>query len=113
MDEPILDISSATRDEVVEIRLRGELDLATVPLVRDALDGALKSGCARIAVIAEELTYMDSSGLTCFAAAAAEADDLGIKLQIEQTSNVVRRVFEITGLDALLVLEQPNGSNGR
>ena len=47
------------------LRLAGELDMATVSLLRDALEGLPAGGSTSLDLA--ELTFLDSSGLNAFA----------------------------------------------
>src|SRR5438105_15207530 len=62
------------RDGVVEIRLAGELDLASGSVVEVSLDHLLRTSDADTVVIdLRDLTYCDAAGLNVFSAAQRDA----------------------------------------
>lgn len=77
------------------VRLVGELDLSTVPLLRAALE-ALPAG-TNILDLAE-LSFIDASGLHAFEQYASSLN--GAKpLVLENVPPRVRRLFQITGAE--------------
>jgi anti-anti-sigma factor len=80
------------------IRVSGELDLATAPELRTVLDGI--EGPEVITVDLEATTFVDSQGLATLTAAKQRLDGT---LRIINARDNVRRVFEITNLDSVLL----------
>jgi anti-anti-sigma factor len=74
------------------VRLIGELDMATAPILESTLDGIR----GRVIFDCAELEYVDSSGLKIFVTAARNG---GAKLR--NVSDRLRRTLEITRLDSL------------
>lgn len=88
-----------TRDAgAVRVRLRGELDLATSPLVQGRL-GELGACREPTLLDLEELTFIDASGIGLVVTAAQAAARDGWLFAITPGSDPVRRLFEIVGLD--------------
>jgi anti-sigma B factor antagonist len=88
------------RDERrVLVRLRGELDIATAPRLVDVLDGADRE----VVIDLEELAFLDAHGLDALAHGSAHAELQGDRLVVVNANPLARRMFEITGLDHLLV----------
>ena len=58
-----LEMTSATEGKTARLTLAGELDGASAPSVRDAVDEALKSHPERLVLAVENLTFMASAGL--------------------------------------------------
>jgi anti-sigma B factor antagonist len=79
----------------VVLELRGELDVATVPLLREAL--AATAGTT-VVVDLQELTFMDSSGISAFIHARKQLARDGHRLLLTRPSPNVRRVLDIVGL---------------
>jgi anti-anti-sigma factor len=88
---------------VLELRLAGEIDLATVAPLREATTTAIASrDYDRLIFDLSGVTFIDSSGLHVLAQAQrALGRDGGATLVICAAPNV-RKVFELTGLDRLL-----------
>lgn len=102
--------TSVQADETI-VELAGELDLATVPLLREVLarDGAAAAG--RVVVDVSHLTFMGAAGLTVLVEAhyglLGECRD---GLVVRGASGILRRVVELTELSFLLEDPQPTGA---
>ena len=97
-----LDIETTRSSGVVRIRLQGELDMLTAPLLTAALAGTRTRGRRRLVVDMTELHFMDRAGL----AALLEAAGHGIRraaLSVTGCSPNVRRVLELTGHEDLIM----------
>jgi anti-sigma B factor antagonist len=110
MDGAALRLNSTQHGTSVDITLAGELDLASVPVLRGALRDAISHGSSRLIVDADELSYIDSSGVHCLVEAAAEADAHGGQLVVRNANGIVMRVLTMTGVDAMLLEPQPDGA---
>jgi anti-sigma B factor antagonist len=92
--------------------LRGELDLATVPVLEDALQGAEHSHDLVI-VDLRDLTFLDSTGLHVLISAEQRARRFGTRLVIVQGPPQVRRLLELTGaIEQLRVVADPSSMLG-
>ena len=83
----------------------GELDIATTPALEQAIAEATKTAGAALVLDLRELTFMDSTGLRTLAQCNARAEQDGFTLTIWRGSRQIERVLEISGLGALLPLE--------
>jgi anti-anti-sigma factor len=86
-------------DGVARFPLSGELDLATIGPVREAVRRAVDAGARQVVFDLRDVTFLDSSALALFSQAALDVD-----VTIEQPSDLIRRTIEITGLAALLTV---------
>jgi anti-sigma B factor antagonist len=85
------------------IELRGELDLAGVPLLQEVLEREEKSGTARALIDLGRLDFVDSTGLRALLQAKRHADDDdGLKVAMSPPTGEVARLLELTGLRAVL-----------
>ncbi len=85
------------------LTLTGELDLASGPLLREAVDDALRRGRRHVAIDASGVSFIDSSGLMALLKARRKATAAGGSLRLTASSVPVLRVLELTGLtDELL-----------
>ena len=83
--------------------LIGEVDIATVPIVRDAIDAALAQGARALTIDLTSVNFVDSAGLGLLVAYHRRLrDERGTGIVVSGVRSPVRRVFEITGLDSLL-----------
>lgn len=79
------------------VSVRGEVDLATAPELRSAIDAALDSGDGDLCLDLCGTTFMDSSGLHVLFDSHARAEALQRRLTIVCPAGAVRRLFEVTG----------------
>lgn len=89
------------RPELV-IAVRGELDLATAPLLRDAFADADRDEDAVAVVDLSGVGFLDSSGLRVLAQCQrllAGPDGVAV-LRLVVATDAVRRVFDVTGLNS-------------
>ena len=81
---------------VAGLRLDGELDLASVPLLKDAL---VDVGCERdVHLDLALLTFLDSSGVHAIVALAQSLDG-NRSVVLVNPSTAIMRCLEITGID--------------
>ena len=76
------------------IRIVGELDLASVELVKAGMVPFLASGPRQVTIDLEKLTFMDSSGIALLVQSANRVD----RVELTNVTPIVRRVLEVTGL---------------
>ena len=88
---------------VVVVSLTGEHDLNTAPTLRERLDEALEQGDPMVLNLSEA-EFIDSSiiGALLDAQRRAEEAGLGFATALEDGAPPVRRVLQVTGLDASL-----------
>jgi anti-sigma B factor antagonist len=86
------------------IYLRGEADLHTAPILRDALDQAVETGGGTIVVDLTGVTFVDSMMLGVLLGASRKLRPRGNELRIVADDPDVRRIFELTLLDRVLQL---------
>ena len=90
---------SAERQEARSIvRLKGELDIASVPQVESVLRRA-EDDAKPLVIDLSELQFIDSSGLRLVLGAEARAQEAGVSLTIVHGPEPVRRVFRIAHLE--------------
>ena len=87
---------------VVRVALSGELDLASAPILEEALDAVVSDGFAGVMVDLRELTFIDSSGLHALLRARTGADTSGKGLILVGAPDAAQRLFELTGTQFLL-----------
>jgi anti-anti-sigma factor len=86
------------------LRLDGEFDMGTAPLVEDALSPALDPRCARLVVNLADVSFMDSSGLRVLVVARNALDERA-EMVIADINDQLRRLFEISGLTSAFTFE--------
>jgi anti-sigma B factor antagonist len=97
-----LDIKTTERPGGVQLRLTGELDIASAANLEAELGRVEDGGPALIVIDLRPLEFMDSSGLRSLVAADTRAREQGRRLVLIRGSERVQRVFSITRLDERL-----------
>src|SRR5688572_26890332 len=98
----LLEVATSERDEVVEIAVRGELDLSTVDKLEEELKRLERGRPAVIVLDLSELEFLDSTGLRLIVTADQRARTEGRRLAVVKGPETVQRVFTITRLDERL-----------
>lgn len=96
-----LDIETKRSSGIVRIRLQGELDMLTAPLLTAALKGIRTPGRRHLVVDMTELQFMDRAGLAALLEAAGHGTRRSV-LSVTGCPPNVRRVFELTGHEDLI-----------
>ena len=79
------------------LRLRGELDLASVPLLTSTLDEQA-AGCARLELDVSDLHFCDLVGLTALEQAQQRLRRRGCRLTLHGIPGQLRRLLDVDGL---------------
>jgi anti-sigma B factor antagonist len=87
------------------LRLRGELDIATVDELAERLQ-ELRGRHAAVLLDLNELDFIDASGLHLMLTAAADARRDGWAFAVTRGSAAVRRLLELLQLDGRLPYQQ-------
>jgi anti-anti-sigma factor len=80
------------------LRLSGELDMATQPLLANAIDGMEIESANLVTLDLRRLSFMDSVGMRAILVLQESCRDAAIELRIIPGPSAVQRVFEATGL---------------
>ena len=80
------------------LAVAGEVDIATAPELRSAIDSVLDSGAAELCLDLCSTSFMDSSGLHALFDSHVRASELGCELTIVCPPGPVRRLFQVSGL---------------
>jgi anti-sigma B factor antagonist len=87
---------------------RGEIDVATSPILRSELTSALALQPRELTLDLRDVSFVDSSGLGVMVGALKRLREAGgDRFAIVQAQDSVRKVFDITGLNALFDLVGP------
>jgi anti-sigma B factor antagonist len=97
-------IIEGTRNGVALVRLSGELDMANVPRVEEAVDRCLEDGAASIALDLSGVTFIDSGGIHALIRTRKLTGDRGGQLYLVGATGELRRLFTLLGLDKLFTL---------
>jgi anti-sigma B factor antagonist len=96
-----------TGDETsVRLSAAGEIDSSSAPLLRGEIEAVLAGPVQQLVVDLDEVSFLDSAGLSALASAHRFAADRGVRLRVLASSRAVMRPLQITGLWDLLGAEQ-------
>jgi anti-sigma B factor antagonist len=85
-------------EETVRVIISGELDLATSPV----LDQALRDAQPRVVLDLRGLTFIDCSSLSVLVKAADQARAAGGRFRVVEGTQIVERLFSLTGIERRL-----------
>ena len=92
-----LELVSEVHDDDASLVVRGEVDMATAPQLRDVLSGLVDDGARRITLDCRGLEFLDSSGIGVLLAVRSRLGDDG-SLTLEAPPSHVRKVLDLTGV---------------
>jgi anti-anti-sigma factor len=104
---PLLNVVLVPAPDQVVVRLTGDADLSTVPLLSDALAQAADLGTPHVVVDVAAARFWDSSALRALAAAGAELAEAGRACRIVGAGAATRRLIRAAGLADSLALDGP------
>ncbi len=80
------------------VSVHGEVDMASVPVLADAVGRALDDGALELWIDLSGTGFMDSSGLHQLLAARRRAHELNRRFAVICPDGQIRRLFEIAGI---------------
>jgi len=100
-----VDVSSEDSKEVVAVT--GEIDLATVDVLRAQLTSALQRA-PKVVLDLRDVSFMDTQGLAAVIEAERSSSESGTAFVIVRAPATVHRLFDMIGLsDRLTVVDDP------
>jgi len=96
-------IDTDQHGDVALVVVRGELDMATAPQLRETLAAVLRE-CRHVVVDLERVDFVDSFGIGILLGGLKRARGQGGGLGLVCTSRTVLRPFEIIGLDRVFTI---------
>ena len=98
-----LDLATRVDGHVATVSVRGEIDVATAPQLREALHELVQGGVTSIVLECQDLSFLDSSGIGLLVATRKRLGEGG-ELVIDSPPSHVRKVLELTGVSEELSL---------
>ena len=101
-----MDLKVDTRNEgdVAVLAASGEVDVFTAPDLDRAIEAQLAEGRSQLVVDLSSVSFLDSTGLGVLVKGLKGARESGGSLRLVVTSERIRKIFDITGLDAAMPL---------
>jgi anti-sigma B factor antagonist len=85
--------------ESATVTLAGELDIATVPRVEEAIEATLTGEVQTLTIDLSGLGFVDSSGLRLFIVLDQRAAEQGWELRLMRPDAQVLTVFQVSGVE--------------
>ena len=92
--------------------LAGEVDLASAPQLRTLLQEAVKSRAPAVVVDMALVSFCDAAGLGLLVGASQELRVMGGQFAVRAAPLSLRRLFQITGLTDVLMVEPATNAEG-
>lgn len=92
-----LELDSQVTGDTAEVVVRGEVDVATAPQLREVLHDLVQGGSKRIVLDCRALEFLDSSGIGLLVATRKRLGNDG-ELIVDSPPSHVRKVLELTGV---------------
>lgn len=87
------------------IKIKGEVDIYTAAEFKKQINAAIEEGCGDIHIDCSQLNYMDSTGLGVLIGALKRLREQGRNIHLKNLQPNVQKLFKITGLDKIFILE--------
>lgn len=102
----LLTVDIDTCGSAVVVSVRGELDLATVPVLSDGLEsvGEVSSAPSSLVVDLSAVTFIGSAGLALLVELHNQCTERGTPLAVVATGSVVPRAIQVTALDQVFAV---------
>lgn len=79
--------------------VRGEVDIATAPRMKECMVGLLEGGVSRLVVDLSQVSFIDSTALGVLIGGVRRVNAAGGKMALVVATPPVQRVLSLTGLD--------------
>jgi anti-sigma B factor antagonist len=106
-DDAYLDVTVTEEAATVTVRLGGDLDLDTVPELRDVLVGRVDRPGNRVVLDLSELAFCDSTALGALVGLRRRLLATGGSLDVVGVCGQVARLFAHTGLAPMFGIDLP------
>jgi anti-sigma B factor antagonist len=86
------------------VSMQGDLDVSTVPGLRQLFSDLAGAGCRRILLDLDGIRFVDSSGIGVLIGAQRRLQQLGGELRVVATKQGIAALFRVTGLSAAIAV---------
>ncbi len=92
-------VSTGRRDGLATVTVIGELDLAAIDIVTEAIGQEITTiGTRSVCVDLSQTQFIDSSGISILLKGRREADNTGVAYHISGAAGMVRQILSLTGV---------------
>lgn len=99
------EINTQKEEGVNVLTIDGDVDASSSIFLDEELERLISAGEKKILIDCSNLEYISSAGLGVFMSHLQETRDREIKLILFGMSEKVKNIFDILGLDQLLIIE--------
>lgn len=97
-------VSVMALDGVATVRVIGDLDCHTAPRLRAAFVALVADGIRQVTLDVGDTSFIDSTGLSVLVGGLKRLREHGGEMVVRSPTRATRKLFEITGLDAVFVV---------
>jgi anti-anti-sigma factor len=94
-----METRKAIEDGALVLYVSGKLNAATAPDFEKAMDEAFADAADELIVDLADVDYLASAGLRVFVSSQKKAQGSSLNLSLRNLQDVVREVFEVTGIE--------------
>ena len=94
-----LTLATSRRGDELVVRICGDLDLASIGTLLEAVEAAVDEHVRCCVLDCEEMTFIDSEGIKALLALHRRFGEEGIVLQVRNCSKQTRRLLALLGLE--------------
>jgi anti-anti-sigma factor len=95
-----IDLQIDRNGTTATVKVAGEIDLTSAPRLDDEVTGLIEDSVSRLTITLGGVSFMDSTGLRVLLKASKLLDASGGTLVLDEPSDPVRRLLEVSGLDS-------------
>ncbi|OAH13010.1 STAS domain-containing protein [Streptomyces jeddahensis] len=96
--EPHFQIADRDENDWTVVEIHGEVDVYTVPRIRDHVITRIEDGRLRLILDLRRVTFIDSTGLGVFVGILKRIREREGALRLVIASQTVRKIFDLTSL---------------
>ena len=100
-----MELNHLQEGEITIITIKGRLDAATAPVADNAIKKIMEEDYPRILFNLNDLEYLSSGGLRVILGVAKEIKRKEGKLALCSLHEFVKEIFEVSGFDSLIPIE--------
>ena len=101
-----LEVNAIKENEVVIVKLLGNLDTNTAPDAETEINKWLEKGELKMIISLEKTNYVSSAGLRIFLATAKKITASGGVLKLCSANDVVQEILDISGFSTILDIKK-------